>query len=72
MEKPLIVDEVLDIIIMKLIEINENIELLEVRDRDYSPNAYYQIKHALITVAAIRECIGLGKEAGSLFPSQVS
>lgn len=68
--KPLSVDEVLELITAKLVEINEAVDLLEI-SRDCPLDGYQQMKQALITVAAIRACKGFNKQAVSLFPHQV-
>lgn len=69
--KPLSVDEVLDIVTVKLVEINEIVDSLEISDGDYPLDGYHQMKQALITVAAVRACKGFNKQAVSLFPQQV-
>ena len=69
--KPLSVDEVLDLVTVKLVEINEIVDSLEISDGDYPLDGYHQMKQALITVAVIRACKGFNKQAVSLFPHQV-
>ena len=69
--KPLNVDEVINLVTLKLVEINEVIDLLEICEGDYPLDGYCQMKQALITVAAIRACKGFNKQAVSLFPHQV-
>ena len=69
--RPLSVDEVLDLVTVKLVEINEAVDSLEIGSGDYQLDEYHQMKQALITVAAIRACKGFNKQAVSLFPHQV-
>ena len=69
--RPLSVDEVLDLVTVKLVEINEAVDSLEISNGDYPLAGYHQMKQALITVAAIRACKGFNKKAVSLFPHQV-
>lgn len=69
--RPLSVDEVLDLVTVKLVEINEAVDSLEISDGDCPLDGYHQMKQALITVAAIRACKGFNKQAVSLFPHQV-
>lgn len=66
--KPLSVDEVLECLTEKMVEINKIIDLLEVRGVGVTESGYVQTKRALIIIAAIRACKGFGKEAESLFP----
>lgn len=69
--RPLSVDEVLDLVTVKLVEINEAIDLLEIGNGNCPLDGYRQMKQAIITVAAIRACKGFNKQAVSLFPHQV-
>ena len=66
--KPLSVDEVLELLTEKMVEINKTIDLLEVRGVGFTESGYVQTKRALITIAAIRACKVLVKEAEHLFP----
>lgn len=66
--KQLSVDEVLELLTEKMVEINKTIDLLEVRGVGFTESGYVQTKRALITVAAIRACKGFGREAERLFP----
>ena len=44
--KPLSVDEVLDLVTVKLVEINEAVDLLEISDGGYPLDGYHQMKQA--------------------------
>lgn len=65
MVKVLSTDEVIEILTRKIQEMNGIIDRLEIKDVSYSNKSFNEVKQALITVAVIRACEGLGCDAES-------
>ena len=56
-------DQVLNRLTNKFIEINKTLDYLAIKDATYHESTEYNVRQALITVAVIRACGGLGKDA---------
>ena len=56
-------DQVLNVLTNKFIEINKMLDCLEIKDAAYHEFTEYNVRQALIMVAVIRACGGLGKDA---------
>lgn len=56
-------DQVLNVLTNKFIEINKTLDYLAIKDAAYHEFTEYNVRQALIMVAVIRACGGLGKDA---------
>lgn len=60
------IDQVLNRLTNKFIEINKTLDCLAIKDTTYYESTEYNVRQALITIAVIRACGGLGKNAETL------